>query len=533
LAESRGLARGRSSRREDYAVQFLIVAAFTAFYVALSRAIPVVALEDSFDFISRARSMKVDSGVGIYVDGYYPLGYPVLLNALFAVLHDYLLAAKTISIVSASLLVVCFYRTARMFSDPVVAALSTALLALNQTFVHYAATDNTDLPATALAFVSVYVLIATRGSRRHVALAGALLGGAYLIRYTSLAILPVECGWLLLADDSEHRRGGVAGAATLGLAFLLVASPQLAASFWVKGNPFFNTQAANVWFGLYGGSDWAGQWMEAQQHTSLREIVALDPSRFVRNLAGNVGRVLFTSQFAHPLFWLSIPGAVGVLLSRRDRRKGLLIVLTAAAFALAISMAFVRPRLLLFVLVGQALLGGYGAAYLLQGNRRMRALIPALLRRPLLYALLAVALMFVVDRQTLPVVRHPMTDEQREIVTVAARLDAAGLTRGSQVLSFSFRAYRVSSPFKEPFELPWYWQGRSFGSGADIKDYMRRHQESFLVYDRHACEHVPSLCRRGGSGWSGEALAADFETIYRGEFYTALKLRDAGTLAHL
>lgn len=123
-----------------------------------------------------------------------------------------------------------------------------ALLALHPFFRYQALQEGTDMLATGLqllALAAVFVPAPGRGRWVWItpAAAGALLGGAYLIRYTSLLLLPVVAITLWWRDRAERR--ALLSVALFAGAFALVALPQIAASAVVTGRSTTSRRATS------------------------------------------------------------------------------------------------------------------------------------------------------------------------------------------------------------------------------------------------------------------------------------------------
>jgi hypothetical protein len=170
-----------------------------------------------------------------------------------------------------------------------------ALLSLHPFFRFQALQEGTDMLAAGLQLLALAVVfINVAGNRRIVfltsAAAGILLGGAYLIRYTTLIMLPVVIIYLWLRDKAEKRTLMISLALFVGL-FGLVALPQIAASAVVTGRPLYNEQARNVWFGLHGDFNWTDNWGNIPPDVTLSQIVRDDPRNFLTHWAREFGRV--------------------------------------------------------------------------------------------------------------------------------------------------------------------------------------------------------------------------------------------------
>ncbi|WP_097653331.1 ArnT family glycosyltransferase [Candidatus Chloroploca asiatica] len=263
-------------------------------------------------------------------DGFYNLGYPLLLWLVRPLTHDNaFLAGRLISAVSGALLLMSGYWLARniLASGPALVALM--MLALSGTVAQYGLYVGTDMPFAACFVVSVAALIAglqelrpPRQATVLLVLAGVAGGLAFLMRHPGLILLP--WGLLLLSivaltRSQQARR--FRGLVVFLVAFLLTISPQLIINTIQTGQPLYNQQAKNVWLAVYGNIDW-GRWDEAPNEIGLAELILRDPPRFFGNWANNIigylgsgaedtsefGRAIQLRLLGFPANWLALSG---------------------------------------------------------------------------------------------------------------------------------------------------------------------------------------------------------------------------------
>jgi hypothetical protein len=279
--------------------------------------------------------------------------------------------------------------------------------------------------AAGLQLLAVAVAFAASGKERRAGrdgraldfAAGALLGAAYLIRYTSLTLLPVLVIIIVWRDWRNRRAAFVALGLLLG-GFTLVALPQLVAGTVGAGNPLYTEQARNVWFGVYGDFNWTDNWGDVPAGVSVLDALRANPAAFVRHWASEFGRVLahdgrayaedplalerkvtlWEPLLAH-LVWLA--GAVLLLFDKRLTRPQIaLLLMTLFVPILATSLAWLFTRYLLVPLsvqvvlivlaltqlsgrlwkdertataAGVALVGGFGLVFMLSTNWGVKA----------------------------------------------------------------------------------------------------------------------------------------------------------------
>ncbi len=234
--------------------------------------------------------------------------------------------------------------------------------------------EGTDILAAGWQLIALYFLFRTAepGNRRWIVAAGIGFGLPYLIRYTSLVMLPVGLFYLWLRDRRFDRRF-LLDVLALIIPFLLITAPQLIISLQVKGTPFYNRLAKNIWFGIYGNFDWPENWAKIPPGITLIQIIQNDPLDFLGHLAKEFGRIfwydpgnnlepieiernvsLWNPLLVH-LLWLASSIALWW-----DKRINLSqkFLLAAALFipVLAASMAWLFTRFLLIALCLQVVL---------------------------------------------------------------------------------------------------------------------------------------------------------------------------------
>ncbi|NCC35087.1 MAG: hypothetical protein EOM24_24210, partial [Chloroflexia bacterium] len=263
-------------------------------------------------------------------DGFYNLGYPLLLWLVRPLTHDNaFLAARLISAVSGAILLMGGYWLARSILAPGPVLVVLMMLALSGTVAQYGLYVGTDMPFAACFVVSVAALIAglqasqtTRRATALLAVSGVTGGLAFLMRHPGLLLLP--WGLLLLSivaltRPQQARR--FRGLVVFLVAFLLTISPQLIINTIQTGQPLYNQQAKNVWLAVYGNIDW-GRWDEAPNEIGLAEVILRDPPRFFGNWANNIvgylgsgaedtsefGRAIQLRLLGFPANWLALSG---------------------------------------------------------------------------------------------------------------------------------------------------------------------------------------------------------------------------------
>lgn len=462
-----------------------------------------IRLSDIFDFIARAHALDFRSRDG-WVHPFYPCGYPAALRVVAEVVGDYRRAGQILSVLAGALTLGAVWITARVGFGWAVAATATLLLSLQVGFNELALAGATDMPAIALTqgAVAMLALHARRPGRRWAVAAGALLGLAYLVRYSVLALLPVALLFVLFAVRRD-RREERADALALGAAFLVAAAPQLLLTALEHGNPFWNRQDVNVYFGLFGEQNWGRNWAAANAHANGIVGIVLDhPRAFVGNLLSNLAR---TAEHL-PILPTMALAAIGLL--RLARRRGdwpiaALLLATALASAVATSLAFVTARLAATILPAATVIAAYGLVRLVPDriDRRLRVTATA--------ALLAAITLWAGARDFRQLGRR-LAPTQVTVVAEVLRRD--GMLSAARVLSLDYDYYDPRSPYPKRFQIPWAWSDPpAFDSASAVIDWMRRHRMRWLVFDDRAQLHIASLAEV----WPPAAVPDAFVELYR------------------
>lgn len=134
-----------------------------------------------------------------------------------------------------------------------------------------------------------------------------------------------------------------------------------------KGNPFWNQQGVNVYFGVFGNQDWGQNWNNALKNESIIDILRRHPIPFAKNMANNFVSVLKLDLLPQPyalLTWPSVLLALNIAKGNFDKQYSMrfLTVISSFIYCFAICAAFINHRLLLFVTLLLSLFFGYGIA---------------------------------------------------------------------------------------------------------------------------------------------------------------------------
>ncbi len=238
---------------------------------------------DFFGMVERAKLLPGD--LRAWVQGFYPVGIPLLLKAGLVLGVDVVRTGQIVSIIGG---IACMYGGAllalSLTRSRAMALLVMAYLLTTKAFLAYAGYEGTDMLAAGLQVLAIGILSRNLRHRQTVLVAGTINGLAYLARYTALVTLLVCLTYLLALTVYRRERRGFWTALIYGLGFLIGASPQLVPSLLVTGNPLYQTQAYHIWIKLYANSDFVRVNMQPTPvDITLWELFWLSPRRFITN----------------------------------------------------------------------------------------------------------------------------------------------------------------------------------------------------------------------------------------------------------
>lgn len=316
-------------------------------------------------------------------DGFYNLGYPLLLWLVRPFTHDNpFLAARLIALVSGGILIGAGYWLARCFLTPTLSLLAAGFLALSGLVTQYSLLVGSDMPFAALMTLAVAVTFRIN-TRTHAALAlfgGALVGAAFLLRHPGLILL-------LWGGITVWYSAGWRMAILFGTGFVLAASPQLTVNILQTGQPLFNQQAKNIWLAVYANTDWS-RWNEVPNSITLHEVIGRDPLRFLGNWGRNVigfigagaedvsefGRADQLRLLGWPVNWLAIGGLViasWLAWQKRADRRWFAISGLIGVYVVVIATAFILPRFFLPLAPLYAVAAAWAMQQLWRGQRQL------------------------------------------------------------------------------------------------------------------------------------------------------------------
>jgi len=444
-----------------------------------------------FGFIPRAESLSL-SNLSPWVDGFYPFGYPLLLRLVFLVIGDYEIAGRILALASAIVTILMVVRTALSLFHYRIALFTIALCVSNPLFMRYATMSGTDMPAVSLlmVFLSNAVSFSITNRNKHLLLSGLALGAAYLIRYTALPLLPAMLAWLVIADRKVSLKERL-GQAILFLSFFIIAAfPQFVLSTIVKGNPLWNLQARNVFFGMYGQGNWKN-WFATEHIESIREVISPSFINFLRHWYSTAKSIFLIDLVQYPLWLLAGAGALLSLKHPVQRISTLLILTCVSTYVIVISMAFIDTRLLLFCTPILLMYSAYGGWIVMPARLPIAFLTKYHIKVLLLIVLVSGLVWF----HMRPMWLEPLSPHDEGRIIVSSALHAMQQPpEPKEVLALAFDYYDLSRPTKDRYSIDWF--NASFipyTSVNDIAGRMKGSGQRFLVFNRFAPRDVRGL----------------------------------------
>ncbi len=279
--------------------------------------------------------------------------YSLLLAGTWVFVRDFFRAGLVLNLLTASgFLVALFFLVRRVF-NPLTAALTLLVVALNPMFVGYSYQAGSDMPFLLLCALSLLFLFRDEGRRDLIlsALFGLL---AFLTRYNGAFIPAGAMVYFALAGGTWNERLRRAGL-WLGV-FVAAGLPWFIPNWIVTGSPVKNDNYLNVMMEFYALSKGASyeSWTDAlpKQFTGMGDIILYDPVYFLRHLGLNVISH-FILDMRELVGWGSgvfvLIGAV-LLAFTRPLRGRLLYFLFGALYFLILALVFYNSRFSLFLL---------------------------------------------------------------------------------------------------------------------------------------------------------------------------------------
>ncbi len=441
---------------------------------------------DYFPLVDRALTLSFRSLNG-WVHQVHPVGFPWLIRLGLTLGWDAERVGQGLSIAGGILGLAGTYLLAlSVLRDRRLAVIAEAFVAATSIFLYYGSIEGNDMPAAGLQLFALGVLAASTlrkdGPRaRHVFLAGLIAGLAYLVRYNGMITAGASALWLVAIAVYDRRRAAWKAVGIYVAAFLLITALQWVPSWMATGNPFYNDQGQNVWFHLYGKTDFIAEFEQAPKGITVVQLFVNEPVRFVQHWWAAFQRFWVAPELTlldAPLKLFAQAGFVFLLLAPRPvapRLRGLLALFVLAHLA---SLSMMRlDRRFLIVMIPLLTIGAiYFFASLIPPRWERRSLV-------LSYNVIVLLAGLVWAAQT-PVSfaqGRPKPDET--VIQAGNILHAAGMSSAREVLSTHLRLQDAAAPGRDRFPQA-YWVATEAQSVADLVQAMRSRGWRFFIYDR-------------------------------------------------
>jgi hypothetical protein len=241
---------------------------------------------DYFPLLDRAVRLGFSSWDG-WIHKVHPVGYPWLIRLGLMLGWDAERVGQALSIAGGVLGLCGAYLLAlSVFRDKRWAAIVQAYAAATNIYLYFASVEGNDMLAAGVQLLALGILAAASirsdGPRLKAVFAGGAVAGlAYLVRYNGM-LTGLACGvWLIALAIQQRRPAGWKAVGVYAAAFLLVSAVQWIPSWLATGTPLYNDQGQNVWFHVYGKSNFVIEFNQAPEGITLLQVFMLDPYRFV------------------------------------------------------------------------------------------------------------------------------------------------------------------------------------------------------------------------------------------------------------
>ena len=259
-----------------------------------------------------------------YSSDFHGPGYSTAVALTMLLVKDAFLSAKLVSLGAGFVFLLASFRTVKALFGSKIALWTLTFLAANTTIVRFSVTILSDMLAACLFMAALYFLVKDEKPLSWV-IAGALAGLAYLTRYVYLSI-PVAM--VVLSLVRSRRFSNLAKASVFLIAFFMISSPWLLASYRRFGNPFHNLSYLNTAFAMYERARSWTVFPSAEEFPSLASVVLSAPTLFLETWARNTFDLLrFFVNVDKGSILTSFFFVPGLILVARDIKRPLVTVL--------------------------------------------------------------------------------------------------------------------------------------------------------------------------------------------------------------
>ena len=463
-----------------YVLAGIIPAAFICFAQRYVGHLATVRSVDYYPLLGLARRFDAGS-LHTWVNGLYPIGYPLLLRWGLAAGLNAVQLGNGLSAFGGILMLLGTYLLAyRLAGSRWLALVTEGFLGTTGLFLYFSTIEGNDVLSAGLQTLSLAIVVGLPERKRAYAAAGVLAGLAYMIRYTAVVTTGLCLLFLLGWAIAQRRRSLWAAAALFLGGFLVGAALQLVPSLIVQGNPFYSVQGHTVWWHVTGREVYVTEWDDVPMSISLLEVFLANPARFIRHWWSMAGAFLVDPKWLildTPLRLLSQAGLLFTLLAGRSisAPKRWLLALYALGYLAALSLIRLDPRYVVPLLPISAFCAVYFLWTIIPRNVSLaRFALPV---RPVLLVVL-LGWSGVVPFSYLR--NSPQSDTR--VIGVANTLRAGGMERADEVLSSAIHFHDVSVPSRTRY-VQSYWAAPDMDSIDDLHALARERGYRFILYD--------------------------------------------------
>jgi tetratricopeptide (TPR) repeat protein len=296
-------------------------------------------------------------------------GYEVALALVGFVIRDLFLAAELLSVASSVAILVLWFLLLRVRAGAGLGLMAIVFIAANAHFLRHAYSATTDALAIALQAAGLFLLLgrdpATSLPIARAALAGGLIGLAFLTRYNGAVLLPAGLAAIALGGVGSQNRWRIAIAFTAG--FLAPVVPWMiwsATHGGATGFQFHHNIAYDV-FARARGIPWDDYQRDLQsQFPTLAHVIARDPGAVFSRMIFNVWDHLRQDATSLLTVPVALCAGIGLVLAVVDGilRRVWPMLLTGALLFLTLVPVFYSERYSLAILPVYAMLAGWAFA---------------------------------------------------------------------------------------------------------------------------------------------------------------------------
>lgn len=360
LAEKKAETKKLSAYIEDASISWIIAGLYFFIMLIISfsqHKIGDYGIETDFFWSYVPQADKFLHG-SIEIDKYRGPLYPIVLGIFKLFTGNYFSAGMLLAILSASLVLFFVHRLLYNLFNPLVALITTCLVAVNTTFNLYTYSAGTDMFFNCLVSAGIFFLLAHKEFKiSHLIFTSLFAGLAYLTRYNGIFLfLTILAGLLLINIYRLDRGKRLINSLIFIVIFIAVIAPWGIYTHQKKGKAFWNQNYQNVAY-EYLAKDkmgWDEFWYKGnrEKYTSLTQVIFKEPKAFFSKAFSNAFEHL-SRDLSSLIGWhISIFSLFGLLLlftKPPDKRQWTYYLANLLFFGVLI-LVFYSERFSLFLI---------------------------------------------------------------------------------------------------------------------------------------------------------------------------------------